>query len=799
MSADQAPWQESTEEWAADAAFLRGVLSSSGDCIKVLDLDGRLLFMSDGGRRIMEIDDFEAVRGCPWPEFWQGRQRADAEAAVATARAGGIGRFQGTAPTMAGTLRQWDVQVTPILGADGRPERLLSVSRDVTLTRQAEAELRESEARFRNMADHAPVMMWVTDPTGYCTYLNRRWHEFTGQTEAEARGLGWTKATHPDDQRRAEDAFMSANTAQAPFRVEYRLRRADGTYRWAIDAASPRFGEDGAFLGYVGSVIDIDERREAEEALRASEARFQAITNSVEQLIWSTRPDGYHDYYNERWYEYTGLVPGSTDGEAWNGVFHPEDRERAWTVWRRSLETGEPYHIEYRLRHRSGQYRWVLGRAQPVRDGEGRITRWFGSCTDIEEIVQAREVLTRSRAELTREVEARTEALMAAEAALRQSQKMEAVGQLTGGLAHDFNNLITGVTGSLELLTARVAQGRLDNIDRYVNAAQDAARRAAALTHRLLAFSRRQTLDPKPTNVNLLIAGMAELVQRTVGPGIRVETAAAVGLWHTLVDRGQLENALLNLCINARDALPEGGKLAIETANCFLDERAAREWELPPGQYVSLSVADNGTGMPPDVASRAFDPFFTTKPIGQGTGLGLSMIYGFARQSNGQVRIASEVGQGTTVHLYLPRYTGETSDAEAVPEQATAAPSAASGKTVLVVDDEPTVRMLVVEVLEELGYTALEAADGEAGLRILRSDARIDLLVSDVGLPGGMNGRQVADAARAIRCNLKVLFITGYAENAVLSHGHLDAGMHVMTKPFTIRALAERIQALVPR
>ncbi|KAA2211204.1 PAS domain-containing protein, partial [Pseudoroseomonas oryzae] len=641
-------------------------------------------------------------------------------------------------------------------------------------------------------------MMWVTNPASYCTYLNRLWYEFTGQSEGEALGLGWAKATHPDDGQRAKDAFLSANAAQEPFRIEYRLRRADGTYRWTIDAANPFFGEDGAFLGHVGSVIDIHERREAEEALRASEARFQAIANSVDQLIWSARPDGYHDYYNDRWYDYTGTAPGSTDGEAWNDVFHPEDRERAWAVWRGSLETGEPYRIEYRLRHCSGHYRWVLGRAQPVRDTEGRITRWFGSCTDIEEIVEAREVLTRSRAELTREVEARTEALMAAEAALRQSQKMEAVGQLTGGLAHDFNNLLTAITGSLELLTARLAEGRLNNVDRYVGAAQDAARRAAALTHRLLAFSRQQTLAPQPTNVDRLIAGMVELVQRTVGPGISVETIATPDLWNTLVDRSQLENALLNLCLNARDAMSQGGKLTIETTNCWLDDQAARLRDLPPGPYVLLSVSDNGTGMSPDVVARAFDPFFTTKPIGQGTGLGLSMIYGFVRQSNGQVRIHSKVGQGTTMRLYLPRHAGEAQDAEAAPERTLSAPRAAPDETVLVVDDEPTVRMLVVELLEDLGYTALEAADGPSGLQVLRSETRIDLLVTDVGLPGGMNGRQVAEAARTLRPGLKVLFITGYAESAVLSHCHLDPGMHVMTKPFTIMALAERIKTLVP-
>ena len=382
------------------------------------------------------------------------------------------------------------------------------------------------------------------------------------------------------------------------------------------------------------------------------------------------------------------------------------------------------------------------------------------------------------------------------EDALRQSQKMEAVGQLTGGIAHDFNNLLTGISGSLELLQARVAQGRINDLDRYLVAAQGAAKRAAALTHRLLAFTRRQTLDPKPTDLNRLVAGMEDLIRRTVGPEVAVEFVGAGGLWTILVDPNQLENALLNLCINARDAMPDGGRLQIETGNRWLDVRAARERDLLSGQYVTLCVSDTGTGMTPEVVRRAFDPFFTTKPIGMGTGLGLSMIYGFVQQSGGQARICSEPGQGATVCLYLPRHRGEASFEEHEPALAEA-PRAGQGETVLVVDDEPTVRMLVSEVLENLGYTAIEASDGPAGLKVLRSDARIDLLVTDVGLPGGMNGRQVAEAGRAVRPKLKVLFITGYAENAVLSHGHLDSGMHVLTKPFAMEALASQIKHLI--
>jgi nitrogen-specific signal transduction histidine kinase/CheY-like chemotaxis protein len=376
---------------------------------------------------------------------------------------------------------------------------------------------------------------------------------------------------------------------------------------------------------------------------------------------------------------------------------------------------------------------------------------------------------------------------------LRQSQKMEAVGQLTGGLAHDFNNLLTGISGSIELLESRIAQGRIDNLQRYIHTAKGAARRAASLTHRLLAFSRRQTLDAKPTDLNRLVFDLDELVRRTVGPAITVEFIAAAGLWLTLVDQNQLENAVLNLCINARDAMPDGGRLTVETGNKWLDARAAKERDLDPGQYVSLCVSDAGVGMPPEVAARAFDPFFTTKPLGEGTGLGLSMVYGFVRQSGGHARIYSELNAGTMVCLYLPRYFGEAEQEAAEVEFADGS-NVESGETVLVVDDEPSVRMLVTEVLDELGFTAIEAEDGRIGLQILESGRRIDLLITDVGLPGGINGRQLADAGLVLRPDLKVLFITGYAENAVIGDGHLKRGMRVVTKPFALADLASRVK-----
>jgi CheY-like chemotaxis protein len=376
---------------------------------------------------------------------------------------------------------------------------------------------------------------------------------------------------------------------------------------------------------------------------------------------------------------------------------------------------------------------------------------------------------------------------------------MEAVGQLTGGIAHDFNNLLTGIIGSLDMMQRKLARGQQIDVNAYVSAAMTAANRAAALTHRLLAFSRRQALDPRPVHPNRLILGMEELLRRTLGETIGLEFREDPGLWLTRCDQNQLESALLNLTINARDAMPEGGKLIIETCNAHLDDaHEARLRDVVQGDYIAISVTDTGVGMPPEVMSRAFDPFFTTKPIGQGTGLGLSMIYGFTRQSGGYAKIQSEVGKGTTVKLYLPRYNGEhETSQEPDPTPVTLHPTARE-EVVLVVEDEQVVRDLVVDLLSEMGYRSLQAVDGPSGLAILLSDVRIDLLISDVGLPG-FNGRQLADAACAHRPGLKVLFITGYAHNAAVSNDLLSPGMQMITKPFALETLAERIRDMIDR
>jgi PAS domain S-box-containing protein len=522
--------------------------------------------------------------------------------------------------------------------------------------------------------------------------------------------------------------------------------------------------------------------------LEAENTKLRAVASAdgdTRDGLWRLSPDlmlvaqfdGIMLKINPAWTLALGWTEGELVGRNLFDLIHPDDLDTTRDGARNLLEEATLGHVNNRYQHKDGSYRWIAWLAVP---GEGLIHAVGHDCTRERELAK---VLNRT------------------EALLRQSQKMEAIGQLTSGLAHDFNNLLTGIGGSLEVLQSRLTQGQTHDLVPYIDAARAASMRAAALTHRLLAFSRRTRFTPRPTDANRLIVGMEELIRRTMGPDVAIEVAMADGLWATWIDPHEFENALLNLCINARDAMPHGGRLTIETVNTWLFERLARESDLPKGQYMALAVSDTGSGMSPAVVRRAFDPFFTTKPAGKGTGLGLSMIHGFVQQSGGQARIESEVGQGTTVCLYLPRQ-GKVDAAETVdgPESTAAlavAPRAGRGETVLVVDDEPTVRELVTEVLERLGYIVIAAADGIGGSKVLQSDARIDLLVTDIGMPGGMDGQQMAVVGRSVRPGLKVLFITGYAESAVLDQAHRESGAYLLSKPFTMEVLANRIKDLI--
>jgi PAS domain S-box-containing protein len=661
---------------------------------------------------------------------------------------------------------------------------------------RAEARLRESEQRLRLALESSGLGSWEYDAITTKTVRSARHDAIFGYDEPVS---DWSYDRFKDhipesDRERVLAGFCAALEQGEDWDVECRMIRVDGSQGWLRVRARPHFGNDGKVIKLLGTVADITERKEAEETAIATATKFESFAQTMPSMVWTSSPDGQIDWFNARVSEYSGIPAAAMKPDGWAPV-HPDDIERAIRGWQDALASGEPYQTEYRIRRHDGMFRWHITRAVPIRSADGTIAFWIGTSTDIQDQKSSEQALAELNATLEEQVRARTAELLEAEATLRQSQKMEAVGQLTGGLAHDFNNLLTGITGSLELLATRLSQGKITEVDRYLNVAQGAAKRAASLTHRLLAFSRRQTLAPKPTDMNQLVAGMDDLIRRTVGPAVRVEVARAPGLWAVLADPNQLENALLNLCINARDAMPDGGSLIIETGNRLLEDSEARTLELCAGEYVSLSVSDTGGGMTAEVIARAFDPFFTTKPLGEGTGLGLSMVYGFTRQSGGQACISSEPGRGTKVCLYLPRYTGDLGVVE--PSANAQKVLRGDGETVLVVDDEPSVRLLIHEVLDELGYKVLEAETGAAGLQILDSAGRVDLLVTDVGLPGGMNGRQLADAALVSRPDLKVLFITGYAENAVMGDGCLKPGMHVLTKPFSLDALGARVKEIV--
>ena len=826
--------------------------------------------------------------------------------------------------------------VSVIRRASGEPLGLLAVVVDITDKRRVEEEVRASEARLRFMSSldealkascEAPEAMLAAAEklatyidASRCAYAdvdpdNDRFVirsdyvspgitssagtyslDLFGSRAAHELRHGRTLVVRDMDELAPEDGremFLSIGVQAiicCPLVKDGRL-----VAMMAVHQDRPRDWTE-AEISLVEAVVERCwanvQRVAAEARLRDSEEKFHAIANSIDQMVWSTRPDGFHDYYNERWYEYTGVPRGSTDGEEWNGTFHPDDQQRAWVVWRHSLETGEPYHIEYRLRHRSGQYRWVLGRAQCVRDDQGQITRWFGTCTDIQEIIEARELLSHSREQLEQEVEQRTRErnrawemsgdlfaimdfegnlrainpawsatlgfdqetllsrsadlqlhpddqeplrqvldrlghgeaitdfenrlqhkdgswrwiawnlvpegevfyavgrdvtaqretaseLQAAQEALRQSQKMEAMGQLTGGVAHDFNNLLSPIIGGLDMLQRRGIGD--ERAQRTITGALTSAERAKTLVQRLLAFARRQPLQPTAISLDKLVRGMADLVDSTTGPQVRVSINLPDSLPPAIGDTNQLEMALLNLSVNARDAMPDGGTITIAAAS----ERIGKSHSsgLRTGDYVRLSVSDTGIGMDQATLKRAIEPFFSTKGVGKGTGLGLSMVHGLAAQLGGAMTISSRPGLGTRVDLWLPeaKQVSITSD---IPDRDE--PISAFG-LVLLVDDEELVRSSSAEMLAELGYTVVEASDAEEAITLVEAGLRPDLLVTDHLMPG-MTGVELARRLKQRFPRLRALIVSGYAEAEGLA-----PDLPRLEKPFRAAELAHML------
>jgi PAS domain S-box-containing protein len=646
-----------------------------------------------------------------------------------------------------------------------------------------------------------------------------RWNSWmeaaSGHLEADARGKLLADIFSGTDLTRLDSAIKSALTSRASTIVTHAINpsllplQTRSNRPLLHDITVTPVGVP-PIRGCLVFVTDVTMATKRERYLRDRQnARYDAVVENAADVIITVDQDGLIQFANRAAVSQFGYSNTELVGTAAAALF--ETKAEWLATLRGALDnssSGPPTDLIARRKDGAPSYLeasasvWNSGSRNFVtvilRDISERRAIDAALRSSENEARTAAAALSELNQTLEERVRERTAQLMQTEDALRQSQKMEAIGQLTGGIAHDFNNLLQGITGGLDLVKKRVMQGRFSELDRFISGAMTSASRASALTHRLLAFSRRQPLVPRPVEVNPLLASMEELLRRSLGERVILQLVTAGGLWLTKCDPNQLENAVLNLAINARDAMPDGGTLTIETSNSHLDGvYAAVHQDVEQGQYVCISVADTGTGMSAATIAKAFEPFFTTKPLGRGTGLGLSMIYGFAKQSGGHAKINSELGKGTTVKLYLPRYRGELEEEDVIPDLSDVQ-SAHTNETVLVVEDEFVVRELIVEVLKELGYSTLEADDGPSALRILDSKQRIDLVISDIGLPG-LNGRQIIDAARETRPGLKVLFMTGYAENAAIAAGFLEPGMSMITKPFAMEALATKIREILEK
>ncbi|MBL8978414.1 MAG: PAS domain S-box protein [Gemmatimonadetes bacterium] len=645
-------------------------------------------------------------------------------------------------------------------------------------TRQME----ESERVFRELADKAPVHIWIEDATRRLTWENRTALEFTGRTWEQEMGNGWLDTLHPEDRPRVAAHYQQTTVVQRGFTLEFRMRRHDGAWRHLLQIAIPRWDALGVFVGFLGVDVDVTELKEAGQRLEQAEARYRLFVEQSTEGIWRFEVDdpipltlpedeviaaiferGWLAECNQAMARQYGVEDaGTLLGFRLRDLLSPED-PRNVAMLRQFVQGGfRLADAESHERDREGRTKVFLNTLVGIIDG-GHLARAWGTQRDIT---------------LQRQLEEEA----------RQSRKMETAGRLAGGIAHDFNNLLTAILGTSELLLGGLALGSPERED--VEEIKRAATRAANLTRQLLAFSRRQVLQPRTIELDQLVQGVESLVRRLIGEHITLRTATVPGLWRVRADPGQLEQVIVNLCVNARDAMPTGGSLLLETANVLFPGAAhGPEAIMPAGAYVLFTVTDSGTGMDPQTLRHIFEPFFTTKEPGRGTGLGLATVYGIVKQSDGFVFVDTEVGRGSRFRIYLPRVEGAAEPVEAPPDPPT---TRASG-TILLVEDEAAVRRLARRVLEDVGYTVLEAADGPEALRLTeRWEGDIDLVVTDVIMPG-MSGQELSARLRASRPWLRIMYVSGYTDDTILQHGTLLPNTSFLQKPFTPGVLAQRV------
>ncbi len=827
------------EALAESRAYLRDLLDSSQEGFFAVDRDGHATVCNAAFRRMLGLSHRDAIVGLALPDIIR-RTHGDGSPCLPqdcpitrTARDGTpchvtdeyFHRGDGTAFPA-------EYRAQPVW-REGELVGAVCTFSDLTERLRAESALRTADERFSLVLNSGAIVgSWIWEVPTHRFTADERFAQ-SSMLDPARLAIGMApeevaEAIHPDDRARVLRTVGAALRDGGPYRAEYRLPDAEAGWRWVEANGIVSLDARGRAERFPGVLLDVSERKRIEAALRASDLELRAIADSLPFLIAYVDHDLIYRFANRAYQDWLYVRPEEVVGRHVREIVGEAGFGLRADAFRRVL-AGETVKLELSWPHRDGTRREAEAHYMPRLGEHGAVMGLHVFVLDVTERVLAQELLRDAAEALERRVVERTAALRAeiaerqrAEEALRQSQKMEAVGQLTGGIAHDFNNLLTGIIGSMDLMKRRIASGRFTGIERFMDASIASANRAAALTHRLLAFSRRQSLDARAIDVNALVGSLEDLLARTIGEQVTLRVRLAPDLPLANADANQLENALLNLAINARDAMPGGGRLLIETSSFTQDADETPTSglvgdSLAAGRYVTLSVGDTGVGMEAGVLARAFEPFYTTKPIGQGTGLGLSMIYGFARQSGGSARIQSTPGEGTTVRLCLPVADPSAGDADKpgdkagdkrgieqwakdspilAPDAVAGPVSPGRGETVLVVEDDPAVRLMVLEVLSELGYAAIQTADADAAVAALTSRQRIDLLVTDVGLPG-MNGRQLAEFARERRPGLRVLFMTGYAENAAARGGLLGEGMQMVAKPFALDALAARIREMI--